>query len=138
MPGVAVPSNETLRKFVMARKLNVDRAFELVKHYKELRMEFFPDGLSSKTEVVERQLKSGKFMVLPFKDARGRRIIHVKGSLHRPSELSIEDTAKGILFCTHSILQEDATVRSGFILLQNAYDVGLSNLDRRLPQVQLP
>lgn len=111
-PGV---DNDTLVRYLIARKNDFEAAKEMLENAEKWRAENWP---ISKASCIN-EIRSGRVYVRG-KDKEGRVIIHVAARKHDPGNRNMEETGKSFFwFCEHAIKQmaADGDIHSKYVIL---------------------
>ncbi|XP_032514812.1 tyrosine-protein phosphatase non-receptor type 9-like isoform X1 [Danaus plexippus] len=132
--GASCVSRATAIKFLLARKFDVSRAHTLWRQHEAtrrreglIRFEPFEDPL--KTE-----LETGKFTILPTRDATGAAIAVFTANKHFPSLTSHQTTLQGVVYQLDCALQSLETQRAGLVFVYDMTDSKYTNFDYELSQ----
>ncbi|XP_059060414.1 tyrosine-protein phosphatase non-receptor type 9-like [Achroia grisella] len=130
--GAACVSRATAIKFLLARKFDVDRAFALWRQHEATRRR---EGLS-KFEPFEdplrTELETGKFTILPTRDATGAAIAVFTANKHFPTQTTHQTTLQGVVYQLDVALQSLETQRAGLVFIYDMTDSKYTNFDYEL------
>jgi len=120
-------------KFLIARKFDPDKALELFQNYCKTRILEDLLFIDPFDPIVQNELNSGKFSVLPRRDAwTGAAITLFTASLHCPLSASHQSVLKGLVFQLDIALESVETQRNGIIFIYDMTDSKYSNFDYEL------
>uniref|UniRef100_A0A672L9L2 protein-tyrosine-phosphatase n=1 Tax=Sinocyclocheilus grahami TaxID=75366 RepID=A0A672L9L2_SINGR len=91
-------SQMTAVKFLMARKFDVSRAIDLFQAYKNTRIKEGIYNINPNEEPLRSELLSGKFTVLPGRDAKGAALALFTARLHRPDLTTHKAVLQAIIY----------------------------------------
>ncbi|XP_028043721.1 tyrosine-protein phosphatase non-receptor type 9 isoform X1 [Bombyx mandarina] len=132
--GAGCVSRATAIKFLLARKFDVGRAHALWRQHEATRRR---EGLN-KFEPFEVPLKSeletGKFTILPTRDATGAAIAVFTANKHFPSQTTHQTTLQGVVYQLDVALQSLETQRAGLVFIYDMTDSKYTNFDYELSQ----
>ncbi|XP_052742529.1 tyrosine-protein phosphatase non-receptor type 9 isoform X1 [Bicyclus anynana] len=132
--GAACVSRAIAIKFLLARKFDVARAHSLWRQHEATRRR---EGLT-KFEPFEDPLKSelqtGKFTILPTRDATGAAIAVFTANKHFPTQTSHQTTLQGLVYQLDVALQSIETQRAGLVFIYDMTDSKYTNFDYELSQ----
>ena len=92
------------------------------------------DGAAERAAQLARDAATGKVVCAGGKDAQGRAIIWVRLRLHNPRECSAEDMARLVVTVMCKALEDVETQRRGIVMFSDGSEVGLRNMDPRVPK----
>lgn len=85
-----------LQRFVVARKLDVDAALEMLDKHVAWRRENLPVEL---TPAIREELKKGKYYILPdAKDVNGYPVVVIRSGLFDPKERDLDTCIKALIY----------------------------------------
>ncbi|CAG4935242.1 unnamed protein product [Colias eurytheme] len=132
--GAVCVSRATAIKFLLARKFDVARAHTLWRQHEATRrreglikFEPFEDPLKS-------ELETGKFTILPTRDATGAAIAVFTANKHFPSQTTHQTTLQGVVYQLDVALQSIETQRAGLVFIYDMTDSKYTNFDYELSQ----
>ncbi|XP_045484147.1 tyrosine-protein phosphatase non-receptor type 9 isoform X1 [Pieris rapae] len=132
--GATCVTRATAVKFLLARKFDVARAHTLWRQHEATRrreglikFEPFEDPLKS-------ELETGKFTILPTRDATGAAIAVFTANKHFPSLTSHQTTLQGVVYQLDVALQSLETQRAGLVFIYDMTDSKYTNFDYELSQ----
>ncbi|XP_026493551.2 tyrosine-protein phosphatase non-receptor type 9 isoform X2 [Vanessa tameamea] len=132
--GAACVSRATAIKFLLARKFDVARAHTLWRQHEATRrreglikFEPFEDPLKS-------ELETGKFTILPTRDATGAAIAVFTANKHFPALTTHQTTLQGVVYQLDVALQSVDTQRAGLVFIYDMTDSKYTNFDYELSQ----
>lgn len=111
--------DDFLFKFLFAKKLNVDEAFQLLINYFNFRQKH-PDlfnEMSIMTEAVQQSLKDGFPGVLPERDRRGRRVIVYFASNWNFQQYSLLSIFKATLLTLDKLMTDKQNQANGLVVI---------------------
>ncbi|CAH0718229.1 unnamed protein product, partial [Brenthis ino] len=132
--GATCISRATAIKFLLARKFDVARAHTLWRQHEATRrreglikFEPFEDPLKS-------ELETGKFTILPTRDATGAAIAVFTANKHFPTQTTHQTTLQGVVYQLDVALQSVDTQRAGLVFIYDMTDSKYTNFDYELSQ----
>ncbi|XP_046966486.1 tyrosine-protein phosphatase non-receptor type 9-like isoform X1 [Vanessa cardui] len=132
--GASCVSRATAIKFLLARKFDVARAHTLWRQHEATRrreglikFEPFEDPLKS-------ELETGKFTILPTRDATGAAIAVFTANKHFPALTTHQTTLQGVVYQLDVALQSVDTQRAGLVFIYDMTDSKYTNFDYELSQ----
>uniref|UniRef100_A0A336M0D5 CSON009466 protein n=1 Tax=Culicoides sonorensis TaxID=179676 RepID=A0A336M0D5_CULSO len=111
--------DEFLYRFLFAKKLNVDEAFQLLINYHNYRTknpEVF-DNISTMTETVQLCLKDGFPGVLSERDRRGRKVLVYFASNWNHTSYSLMSVYKATIITLDKLLEDKQNQANGFVVI---------------------
>lgn len=111
--------DEFLFRFLFAKKLNVDEAFQLLINYHNYRQKN-PDlfnEMSIMTEAVQLSLKEGFPGVLDERDRRGRKVLIYFASNWNYQQYSLLSVYKATLLTLEKLLEDKQNQANGFVVI---------------------
>jgi len=111
--------DEFLFKFLFAKKLNVDEAFQLLINYFTFRQKHSDlfNEMSLLTEAVQQSLKDGFPGVLPERDRRGRRVLVYFASNWNYQQYSLLSIFKATLITLDKLLEDKQNQANGLVVI---------------------
>ncbi|KAM6972610.1 tyrosine-protein phosphatase non-receptor type 9 [Aplochiton taeniatus] len=129
-PGLV--SQPTAVKFLMARKFDVSRAIDLLQAYKNTRIKEGIFDINPDEEPLRSELLSGKFTVLPGRDAKGAALALFTARLHRPDITTHKAVLQAIIFQLDKAIECVQTQRDGLIFIYDMTNSSYGNFDYEL------
>ncbi|XP_058887979.1 tyrosine-protein phosphatase non-receptor type 9-like isoform X1 [Acipenser ruthenus] len=131
-PNVVLVSQNTAVKFLMARKFDVSRAIDLFQAYKNTRLKEGIYNISPDEEPLRSELLSGKFTVLPGRDAKGAALALFTARLHRPDVTTHKAVLQAIIYQLDRAIESVETQRDGLIFIYDMTSSTYGNFDYEL------
>ncbi|KAG8593566.1 hypothetical protein GDO81_000878 [Engystomops pustulosus] len=128
---VTVPPN-TAVKFLMARKFDVSRAIDLFQAYRNTRLKEGIYNINPDEEPLRSELLSGKFTVLPGRDANGAALALFTARLHRPDVTTHKAVLQAIIYQLDKAIERVETQRNGLIFIYDMINSTYGNFDYEL------
>ncbi|XP_077332218.1 tyrosine-protein phosphatase non-receptor type 9-like isoform X2 [Lithobates pipiens] len=128
---VAVPP-DTAVKFLMARKFDVSRAIDLFQAYRNTRLKEGIYNINPDEEPLRSELLSGKFTVLPGRDANGAALALFTARLHRPDVTTHKAVLQAIIYQLDKAIERVETQRNGLIFIYDMINSTYGNFDYEL------
>ncbi|KAM3624439.1 uncharacterized protein V6R79_023393 [Siganus canaliculatus] len=125
-------SQPTAVKFLMARKFDVSRAIELFQAYKNTRIKEGIININPDEEPLRSELLSGKFTVLPGRDAKGAALALFTARLHRPDVTTHKAVLQAIIYQLDKAIESVHTQRDGLIFIYDMTNSSYGNFDYEL------
>lgn len=125
-------SEPTAAKFLMARKFDVFRAIELFQAYKKTRLKEGIININPDEEPLRSELLSGKFTVLPGRDAKGAALALFTARLHRPDVTTHKAVLQAIIYQLDKAIESIQTQRDGLIFIYDMTNSSYGNFDYEL------
>uniref|UniRef100_H3DKC7 Tyrosine-protein phosphatase non-receptor type 9 n=1 Tax=Tetraodon nigroviridis TaxID=99883 RepID=H3DKC7_TETNG len=125
-------SQPTAVKFLMARKFDVSRAIELFQAYKNTRIKEGIININPDEEPLRSELLSGKFTVLPGRDAKGAALALFTARLHRPDITTHKAVLQAIIYQLDKAIESAQTQREGLIFIYDMTNSSYGNFDYEL------
>uniref|UniRef100_A0A8C4ISP4 protein-tyrosine-phosphatase n=1 Tax=Dicentrarchus labrax TaxID=13489 RepID=A0A8C4ISP4_DICLA len=125
-------SQPTAVKFLMARKFDVSRAIELFQAYKNTRIKEGIININPDEEPLRSELLSGKFTVLPGRDAKGAALALFTARLHRPDVTTHKAVLQAIIYQLDKAIESLQTQRDGLIFIYDMTNSSYGNFDYEL------
>ncbi|KAM8771977.1 tyrosine-protein phosphatase non-receptor type 9 [Acanthopagrus schlegelii] len=125
-------SQPTAVKFLMARKFDVSRAIELFQAYKNTRIKEGIIDINPDEEPLRSELLSGKFTVLPGRDAKGAALALFTARLHRPDVTTHKAVLQAIIYQLDKAIECLQTQRDGLIFIYDMTNSSYGNFDYEL------
>uniref|UniRef100_A0A4W6BP88 Tyrosine-protein phosphatase non-receptor type 9 n=1 Tax=Lates calcarifer TaxID=8187 RepID=A0A4W6BP88_LATCA len=125
-------SQPTAVKFLMARKFDVSRAIDLFQAYKNTRIKEGIININPDEEPLRSELLSGKFTVLPGRDAKGAALALFTARLHRPDITTHKAVLQAIIYQLDKAIESIQTQRDGLIFIYDMTNSSYSNFDYEL------
>ncbi|XP_014085935.1 tyrosine-protein phosphatase non-receptor type 9 [Bactrocera oleae] len=124
----------TAIKFLYARKFDVHRAVSLYEQHEQIRLRESLYNINPDLEPLYSELKTGKFTILPSRDANGAAIALFTANKHSPLSVTHTITLQGIVYQLDCALQDTETQRAGLIFIYDMSGSKYSNFDYDLSQ----
>ncbi|XP_018089549.1 protein tyrosine phosphatase non-receptor type 9-like S homeolog isoform X1 [Xenopus laevis] len=128
---VSVPPDTAL-KFLMARKFDVSRAIDLFQAYRNTRLKEGIYNINPDEELLRTELLSGKFTVLPGRDANGAAVALFTARLHRPDVTTHKAVLQAIIYQLDKAIERVETQRNGLIFIYDMINSTYGNFDYEL------
>uniref|UniRef100_A0A669C222 Tyrosine-protein phosphatase non-receptor type 9 n=1 Tax=Oreochromis niloticus TaxID=8128 RepID=A0A669C222_ORENI len=125
-------SQPTAVKFLMARKFDVSRAIDLFQAYKNTRIKEGIININPDEEPLRSELLSGKFTVLPGRDAKGAAVALFTARLHRPDLTTHKAVLQAIIYQLDKAIESVQTQRDGLIFIYDMTNSSYGNFDYEL------
>ncbi|XP_016300197.1 tyrosine-protein phosphatase non-receptor type 9-like [Sinocyclocheilus anshuiensis] len=125
-------SQMTAVKFLMARKFDVSRAIDLFQAYKNTRIKEGIYNINPNEEPLRSELLSGKFTVLPGRDAKGAALALFTARLHRPDLTTHKAVLQAIIYQLDKAIESVQTQRDGLIFIYDMTNSTYGNFDYEL------
>ncbi|XP_040043220.2 tyrosine-protein phosphatase non-receptor type 9 isoform X1 [Gasterosteus aculeatus] len=125
-------SHSTAVKFLMARKFDVSRAICLFQAYKNTRIKEGIININPDEEPLRSELLSGKFTVLPGRDAKGAALALFTARLHRPDITSHKAVLQAIIYQLDKAIESAQTQKDGLIFIYDMTNSSYGNFDYEL------
>lgn len=125
-------SQPTAVKFLMARKFDVSRAIDLFQAYKNTRIKEGIININPDEEPLRSELLSGKFTVLPGRDAKGAALALFTARLHRPDATTHKAVLQAIIYQLDKAIESIQTQRDGLIFIYDMTNSSYGNFDYEL------
>ncbi|XP_041838912.1 tyrosine-protein phosphatase non-receptor type 9 isoform X2 [Melanotaenia boesemani] len=125
-------SQPTAVKFLMARKFDVSRAIDLFQAYKNTRIKEGIININPDEEPLRSELLSGKFTVLPGRDAKGAALALFTARLHRPDVTTHKAVLQAIIYQLDKAIESIQTQRDGLIFIYDMTNSSYGNFDYEL------
>ncbi|XP_008410585.1 tyrosine-protein phosphatase non-receptor type 9 [Poecilia reticulata] len=125
-------SQPTAVKFLMARKFDVSRAIDLFQAYKNTRIKEGIININPDEEPLRSELLSGKFTVLPGRDANGAALALFTARLHRSDITTHKAVLQAIIYQLDKAIESLETQRDGLIFIYDMTNSSYGNFDYEL------
>ncbi|KAM7009720.1 LOW QUALITY PROTEIN: tyrosine-protein phosphatase non-receptor type 9 [Tautogolabrus adspersus] len=125
-------SQPTAVKFLMARKFDVTRAIDLFQAYKNTRIKEGIININPDEDPLRSELLSGKFTVLPGRDAKGAALALFTARLHRPDVTTHKAVLQAIIYQLDKAIESLQTQRDGLIFIYDMTNSSYGNFDYEL------
>ncbi|CAJ1052153.1 tyrosine-protein phosphatase non-receptor type 9 isoform X1 [Xyrichtys novacula] len=125
-------SQPTAVKFLMARKFDVTRAIDLFQAYKNTRIKEGIININPDEDPLRSELLSGKFTVLPGRDAKGAALALFTARLHRPDVTTHKAVLQAIIYQLDKAIESLQTQKDGLIFIYDMTNSSYSNFDYEL------
>ncbi|XP_026325774.1 tyrosine-protein phosphatase non-receptor type 9 isoform X2 [Hyposmocoma kahamanoa] len=132
--GAACVSRATAIKFLFARKFDVARAHALWRQHEATRRREGLNKFEPFEEPLKSELETGKFTILPTRDATGAAIAVFTANKHFPSQTTHQTTLQGVVYQLDVALQSIETQRAGLVFIYDMSDSKYTNFDYELSQ----
>uniref|UniRef100_A0A8C9VAC1 Tyrosine-protein phosphatase non-receptor type 9 n=1 Tax=Scleropages formosus TaxID=113540 RepID=A0A8C9VAC1_SCLFO len=130
--GAVLVSRGTAVKFLMARKFDVSRAIDLFRAYRNTRLKEGICDINPDEEPLRSELLSGKFTVLPHRDAKGAALALFTARLHRPDYTTHKAVLQAIIYQLDKAIESIQTQRDGLIFIYDMTNSTYGNFDYEL------
>ncbi|KAJ8262407.1 hypothetical protein GJAV_G00166120 [Gymnothorax javanicus] len=130
--SVVLVAQSTAVKFLMARKFDVSRAIELFQAYKNTRIKEGIYNINPNEEPLRSELLSGKFTVLPRRDAKGAALALFTARLHRPDLTTHKSVLQAIIYQLDKAIESIQTQRDGLVFIYDMTNSSYGNFDYEL------
>ncbi|XP_048827796.1 tyrosine-protein phosphatase non-receptor type 9-like isoform X1 [Brienomyrus brachyistius] len=130
--GPVVASQNMAVKFLIARKFDVSRAVELFQAYRSTRLREGICDIRPEEEPLQSELLSGKFTVLPYRDARGAAIALFTARLHRPDYTTHKAVLQAVIYQLDKAIESIQTQRAGLVFIYDMTNSTYENFDYEL------
>uniref|UniRef100_A0A8C2WG75 Tyrosine-protein phosphatase non-receptor type 9 n=1 Tax=Cyclopterus lumpus TaxID=8103 RepID=A0A8C2WG75_CYCLU len=130
--SAALVSQPTAVKFLMARKFDVSRAINLFQAYKNTRIKEGIININPDEEPLRSELLSGKFTVLPGRDAKGAALALFTARLHRSDVTTHKAVLQAIIYQLDKAIESEQTQRDGLIFIYDMTNSSYGNFDYEL------
>lgn len=124
----------TAVKFLTARKFEVARALALYEQHEATRRREGLALLYPTQEPLLTELRTGKFTVLPSRDATGAAIAIFTALLHLPQNTTHQTTLQGVVYQLDAALESVETQKHGLVFIYDMSDSKYQNFDYDLSQ----
>ncbi|XP_039048977.1 phosphatidylinositol transfer protein 3-like isoform X2 [Hibiscus syriacus] len=128
-PSSREVDDSTLRRFLRARDLDVEKASNMFLKYLNWKRNFVPNGSFSATE-IRHELEQNK-MFLQGSDNKGRPIAVVLASRHFQHEGGVEEFKRFLVYLFHKIFTRMPPGQEKFIVIGDLKGWGYANSDIR-------
>ncbi|XP_061627256.1 tyrosine-protein phosphatase non-receptor type 9 isoform X2 [Phyllopteryx taeniolatus] len=122
-------SQATAVKFLMARKFDVSRAVDLLQAYKNTRIKEGIINIDPDEEPLRSELLSGKFTILPGRDANGAALALFTARLHRPDVTTHKAVLQAIIYQLDKAIDSVQTQRDGLLFIYDMTNSSYGNFD---------
>ncbi|KAJ8382649.1 hypothetical protein SKAU_G00034270 [Synaphobranchus kaupii] len=130
--SVVLVSQSTAVKFLMARKFDISRAIDLFQAYKNTRIKEGIYNINPDEEPLRSELLSGKFTVLPRRDAKGAALALFTARLHRPDITTHKTVLQAIIYQLDKAIESIQTQRDGLVFIYDMTNSSYGNFDYEL------
>ncbi|XP_057700327.1 tyrosine-protein phosphatase non-receptor type 9 isoform X2 [Corythoichthys intestinalis] len=113
----------------MARKFDVFRAVDLLQAYKNTRIKEGIININPEEEPLRSELLSGKFTVLPGRDANGAALALFTARLHRPDVTTHKAVLQAIIYQLDKAIDSVQTQRDGLLFIYDMTNSSYGNFD---------
>ncbi|KAK1886921.1 Tyrosine-protein phosphatase non-receptor type 9 [Dissostichus eleginoides] len=125
-------SQPTAVKFLMARKFDVSRSIDLFQAYKNTRIKEGIININPDEEPLRSELLSGKFTVLPGRDANGAALALFTARLHRSDVTTHRAVLQAIIYQLDKAIESLQTQKDGLIFIYDMTNSSYGNFDYEL------
>ncbi|KAJ8714639.1 hypothetical protein PYW07_002864 [Mythimna separata] len=132
--GAACVSRATAIKFLLARKFDVARAHALWRQHEATRRREGLNKFEPFEDPLKSELETGKFTILPTRDATGAAIAVFTANKHFPTLTTHQITLQGVVYQLDVALQSVETQRAGLVFIYDMTDSKYTNFDYELSQ----
>ncbi|XP_028174918.1 tyrosine-protein phosphatase non-receptor type 9 isoform X4 [Ostrinia furnacalis] len=132
--GATCVSRATAIKFLFARKFDVLRAHTLWRQHEATRRREGLNKFEPFEEPLKSELETGKFTILPTRDATGAAIAVFTANKHFPSLTTHQTTLQGVVYQLDVALTSIETQRAGLVFIYDMTDSKYTNFDYELSQ----
>ncbi|XP_063697300.1 tyrosine-protein phosphatase non-receptor type 9 isoform X2 [Culicoides brevitarsis] len=131
-PQRAPVTSAVALKFLFARKFDVNRAVQLFEQHELTRLREGLYNINPMTTDLLTELQTGKFTILPERDASGAAIALFTANLHNPEGVSHKCTLQGIVYQLDAALLDIQTQKAGLVFIYDMSQSRYSNFDYEL------
>ncbi|KAB0802212.1 hypothetical protein PPYR_04398 [Photinus pyralis] len=124
----------TAVRFLIARKFDVIRAIALFEQHELTRQREGLMNFDPASDPLKSELHTGKFTVLPTRDATGAAIAVFTAHRHQPLNSTHQTTLQGVVYQLDAALQDPITQRAGIVFIYDMSYSKYSNFDYDLSQ----
>ncbi|XP_018330791.1 tyrosine-protein phosphatase non-receptor type 9-like isoform X2 [Agrilus planipennis] len=124
----------TAVRFLIARKFDVARAVALFEQHELTRQREGLMHFDPIKEPLKSELSTGKFTVLPTRDATGAALVVFTAQRHIPATSTHQTTLQGVVYQLDAALQDPITQRAGIVFIYDMTNSKYSNFDYDLSQ----
>ncbi|XP_035919741.1 tyrosine-protein phosphatase non-receptor type 9 isoform X2 [Anopheles stephensi] len=121
-------------RFLLARKYDITRAMALYEQHELIRQREGLYGFDPLNEPLRAELETGKFTILPGRDASGAAIALFTANLHYPMTVTHKTTLQGVVYQLDVALQSTETQKAGLVFIYDMSTSKYSNFDYDLSQ----
>nr|XP_029726549.1 tyrosine-protein phosphatase non-receptor type 9-like isoform X2 [Aedes albopictus]XP_029726676.1 tyrosine-protein phosphatase non-receptor type 9 isoform X2 [Aedes albopictus]XP_029726678.1 tyrosine-protein phosphatase non-receptor type 9 isoform X2 [Aedes albopictus] len=121
-------------KFLLARKFDIPRAVALYEQHELIRQREGLYGFDPMLDPLRAELETGKFTILPGRDASGAAIALFTANLHYPMTVTHKTTLQGVVYQLDVALQSAETQKAGLVFIYDMSTSKYSNFDYDLSQ----
>ncbi|XP_052902769.1 tyrosine-protein phosphatase non-receptor type 9 [Anopheles moucheti] len=121
-------------RFLLARKYDITRAMALYEQHELIRQREGLYGFDPLNEPLRTELETGKFTILPGRDASGAAIALFTANLHYPMTVTHKTTLQGVVYQLDVALQSTETQKAGLVFIYDMSTSKYSNFDYDLSQ----
>ncbi|XP_055550630.1 tyrosine-protein phosphatase non-receptor type 9 isoform X1 [Wyeomyia smithii] len=121
-------------KFLLARKFDIPRAVALYEQHEQIRQREGLYGFDPLSDPLRVELETGKFTILPGRDASGAAIALFTANLHYPEIVTHKTTLQGVVYQLDVALQSAETQKAGLVFIYDMSTSKYSNFDYDLSQ----
>uniref|UniRef100_A0AAG5D4K9 Tyrosine-protein phosphatase non-receptor type 9 n=1 Tax=Anopheles atroparvus TaxID=41427 RepID=A0AAG5D4K9_ANOAO len=121
-------------RFLLARKYDIARAMALYEQHELIRQREGLYGFDPTIDPLRSELETGKFTILPGRDASGAAIALFTANLHYPMTVTHKTTLQGVVYQLDVALQSTDTQKAGLVFIYDMSTSKYSNFDYDLSQ----
>ncbi|XP_050087061.1 tyrosine-protein phosphatase non-receptor type 9 isoform X1 [Anopheles aquasalis] len=121
-------------RFLLARKYDIARALSLYEQHELIRQREGLYGFDPMNPPLRTELETGKFTILPGRDASGAAIALFTANLHYPMTVEQKITLQGVVYQLDVALQSTETQKAGLVFIYDMSTSKYSNFDYDLSQ----
>ncbi|XP_058061455.1 tyrosine-protein phosphatase non-receptor type 9 isoform X1 [Anopheles bellator] len=121
-------------RFLLARKYDIARALALYEQHELIRQREGLYGFDPMVDPLRAELETGKFTILPGRDASGAAIAIFTANLHCPVTVTHKTTLQGVVYQLDVALQNTDTQKAGLVFIYDMSTSKYSNFDYDLSQ----
>ncbi|CAG4943450.1 unnamed protein product [Parnassius apollo] len=132
--GATCVSRATAIRFLFARKFDVARAHALWRQHEATRRREGLTKFEPFEDPLKTELATGKFTILPTRDATGAAIAVFTANKHFPTQTTHQTTLQGVVYQLDVALQSLETQRAGLVFIYDMTDSKYTNFDYELSQ----
>ncbi|KAH9658490.1 CRAL-TRIO domain-containing protein [Citrus sinensis] len=118
-----------IRRFLRARDLDIEKASAMLLKYLSWRRDFVPNGLISESEIQNHLAKN--ILNMQGFDKKGRPILVAFASRHKPSDGTLEDFKRFVVYCLDKICAKMPKGHEKFVYIGDLQGWGYSCSDIR-------
>ncbi|KFB43636.1 AGAP001109-PA-like protein [Anopheles sinensis] len=133
-PNRKVVTPAIATRFLLARKYDIARAMALYEQHELIRQREGLYGFDPMVDPLRSELETGKFTILPGRDASGAAIALFTANLHYPMTVTHKTTLQGVVYQLDVALQNTDTQKAGLVFIYDMSTSKYSNFDYDLSQ----